>query len=70
MNSEKELEFPVTFPMKLYYLLEKMDLDANACIRWNETGISFRVVDRHQFCEEIIPKFFRRKYSFLFCVLT
>lgn len=51
---------PQSFPAKIYQILENESPDI---IQWNENGVSFRIVDHGRFEREIVPKYFRRKYS-------
>jgi hypothetical protein len=54
------------FPQKLFTLMENEPSDV---VCWSERGLSFRVVDQDKFSEEIVPKYFRRKFCDLFSSL-
>jgi hypothetical protein len=51
------------FPQKLFTLMENEPSDV---VCWSERGLSFRVVDQDKFSEEIVPKYFRRKFLIYF----
>ena len=47
------------FPTKLYQIIE---VENPEIIRWEEDGKSFRIADYDRFENDVLPKFFRRKY--------
>lgn len=53
----KSLQLP--FPAKLYNLLETAD---KSIIDWLSTGLAFKVHDMSRFTNEVLPKYFNRKY--------
>jgi hypothetical protein len=51
------------FPQKLFSLMENEPGDV---VAWSERGLSFRVVNPDKFAEEVVPKYFRRKFTVIF----
>lgn len=51
---------PLNFPARIYQILENENPDI---IQWNSNGLSFRIVNHIRFEAEVIPKYFRRKFS-------
>jgi len=66
MNSVNMNAFSVSFPTKMYLLLEHMENEQEetgipSCLKWNEDGKSFIIVCKKRFCREIVPRFFKQK---------
>lgn len=51
--------FADTFPVKLFNLLKSENKEI---IEWLDHGESFRIIDIEFFANNIIPKYFKRKY--------
>jgi hypothetical protein len=49
-----------SFSGKIYQILQN---ESQHIVQWNESGLSFRIVDNRRFEREIVPKYFRRKIS-------
>jgi hypothetical protein len=49
-----------SFPAKIYQILQN---ESQQIVQWNESGLSFRIVDNSRFAREIVPKYFRRKLT-------
>ena len=68
------METPISFPFRLFSLLEmteSLPINSNpqaqlvaSTIQWNSSGKSFRILDKTEFCNEVIPKYFTCKRSF------
>jgi hypothetical protein len=52
-----------SFPAKIYQILQN---ESHQIVQWNESGLSFRIVDNGRFAREIVPKYFRRKPALWF----
>ena len=50
-----------TFPQKLF-AMSIHEFDEGEVIHWLPHGLAFKVVDSDKFSEEVIPKYFKRKY--------
>ena len=50
-----------TFPQKLFSMLQ-LNIDAGEIIHWLPHGLAFKVIDNEKFSEEVLPKYFKRKY--------
>jgi hypothetical protein len=50
----------LTFPQKLYYLLEN-DYSHSSILKWSTNGLCFRIIDLKKFINVIIPQYFKRK---------
>jgi hypothetical protein len=49
-----------SFPAKIHQILQN---ESQQIVQWNESGLSFRIVDNSRFAREIVPKYFRRKLT-------
>ena len=50
-----------TFPQKLF-AMSVQEFDQGDVIHWLPHGLAFKVVDSDKFSEEVIPKYFKRKF--------
>lgn len=57
-TSSEFLSVP-SFLLKTYEIVSDESLDD--IVRWNETGDAFIILKTHEFCEEILPAYFKHK---------
>ena len=50
----------LSFPQKLYMILENNEDQYNDIIAWNKNGTSFQIRNNIRFEEEVIPRYFKR----------
>lgn len=55
-----------TFPQKLF-AMSIQEFDQGDVIHWLPHGLAFKVVDSDKFSEEVIPKYFKRKFIGSLC---
>lgn len=53
----------LNFPQKLYDLMENEH--GGSVVQWLSHGYSFRILDAEIFANEIIPKYFKRKFKLI-----
>ena len=56
-------ESTATFPQKLYAL---MGIEEGPIIKWVHHGYAFVIIDQAKFLDEIVPKYFKRKFKTVF----
>ncbi len=57
----------LNFAAKIYQILEKENPEI---ISWLSNGLAFRIVDHRRFENEVIPKYFHRKFSHYLVVVV
>lgn len=54
----------ISFPFKLYFLMAKhSSSDESAVVSWSQNGLCFNINNTEIFSRDIIPIFFKRKFS-------
>lgn len=58
--SDVYAESSMSFPQKLYALMSRED---GSVVKWASHGFAFIVCNQDKFVDEIIPKYFKRKFK-------
>lgn len=51
----------LSFPLKLFALLEQEGEETTDLIKWVQHGYCFRIIDPDRFSSELVPRYFKRK---------